>query len=92
MLSYYDPATIQSQGDAVRVWIHTELRGPMDGVRSRRALKEIRCNDMRHRTLQETAYSGPRMTGELVTYSDAGEWRSFGRGSEYASLQGMLCR
>ena len=95
MLSYYDPTTAQSQGDVVRVWIHTELRGPMDGVRSRRALKEIRCNEMRHRTLQQTAFSGPRMSGELVrnhTFTDPGEWRYFGRGSEYARLQGMVCR
>jgi hypothetical protein len=42
--SYYDPAT-KRRGDAVSVWIFTDLKTPIDGQGSRRALKEFNCKE-----------------------------------------------
>jgi hypothetical protein len=52
--SYYDPTTIRKRGDMVTVWILSDLKTPIDGQGSRRALKEFDCKNKRNRTLQHS--------------------------------------
>jgi hypothetical protein len=65
--SYYDPTTIKKGGNMVRVWVFTDNGARFDGQWSRRALLEFDCKEGRKRTLQATSFSGPMMSGEIVS-------------------------
>ena len=93
-LSYYDPTTIRKGGNAVRVWVFTDLRAPVDGQGSRRALLEFNCKEGRNRILQQNSFSGPMMSGEIDSKNSfvrAGEWKDISSGSPRATLRKVVC-
>jgi hypothetical protein len=93
--SYYDPATVKKGGKMVRVWVFTNLWARVDGQWSRRALKEFDCKEERNRTLQQTSFSGPMMSGEIdskYSFVRAGKWKDTVPGSPYATLQSIVCQ
>lgn len=91
---YYDPTTIKRHENMMRVWVYTNLRTRMDGQWSTRALYEFDCKKERKRTLQQTSFSGPMMSGEIDSknsFADAREWKDISSGSPRESLQGIVC-
>lgn len=94
-LSYYDPTTVKMDGNIVRVWVFTDLAARIDGQWSRRALKEFDCKEMRHRNLQQTSFSGQRMSGEIdsqYSFARPGNWKATIPGSPYDRLQSIICQ
>ncbi len=66
------------KADRIRkVWEMQDLKtADPDGVRSRRYLNEYDCEYKMHRVGQMTSYSGPKMTGQVVTtVNEMGYWR-----------------
>ena len=93
--SYYDATTVRKSGDVARVWVFSDLHERMDGQWSRRALTEFDCGKSQYRTLRQTSFSGPMMSGEIdskYTFTDPNEWRDVVSASPNATLLNIVCK
>ena len=98
MTIYFDPATVRKTAEGRRVWFMHDLdrqRALPSGTvyQSQRVLYEFDCTEERYRTLQETHYSAPMLTGLVVgTWSGQPTWKFIEPGTATKSLIEAACK
>ena len=90
---YVDMTTLERDGDVRRIWEMQDLANPdPNGVRSRRYVNEIDCQQKYHRIGNMTSFTGPRLTGERkFEVEDMGYWRRVPPDGTFAVSYVLLC-
>jgi len=89
---YFDPASIQVQGERKRVWRLFELRERRaDGVQSGKALVEFDCRQSTYRYVRTLYYAGPQGQGKYLGGAQAQPVEPIGPGSMIALLAQKVC-
>ena len=90
---YVDMSTLERDGDVRRIWEMQDLANPdPNGVRSRRYVNEIDCQQKYHRIGNMTSFSGPKLTGERrFEVEDMGYWRKVPPDGTFAVTYVLLC-
>lgn len=90
---YVDMSTLERDGDVRRIWEMQDLANPdPNGVRSRRYVNEIDCQQKYHRIGNMTSFSGPKLTGERkFEVEDMGYWRRVPPDGTFAVTYVLLC-
>lgn len=74
---YYDPSSIAIQGEKVSVWEMLNYSFPLNHVLSSRSHKEFDCTKGNFRVLEGAFFSGPMLSGDILSKSNEAEntWR-----------------
>lgn len=90
---YFDPASIQGQGDRKRVWRLFELKDKRtDGVQSGKALIEFDCKESSYRYLRTLYYAGSQGQGRVIGGAQAQASEPVSPGSMIGALAQRVCR
>lgn len=89
---FWDPGTLQTDGDRRRVWRLFELKqtGP-DGVQSGKALIEFSCKDASYRYLRTQYYSDRQGRGRYIGGAKEQSPEPIGPGSAIGVLAKAVC-
>lgn len=89
---YWDPATLQVEGDRRRVWRLFELKqAGADGVQSGKALVEFSCKDASYRYLRTLYYADRQGRGRYIGGAREQPSEPIGPGSMIAVLAKAVC-
>jgi hypothetical protein len=90
---YYDPTSIDVQGDTVAVWEMLNYSFPLNRVLSNRSRKQFDCSKGRFRVLGGEFFSGPLLSGDIISQSQAAEveWRTPAPGTRNLELMMLVC-
>lgn len=90
---FFDPASIQGQGDRKRVWRLFELKDKRtDGVQSGKALIEFDCKESSYRYLRTLYYAGSQGQGRVIGGAQAQAAEPVSPGSMIGALAQRVCR
>jgi hypothetical protein len=89
---FWDPATLQAEGDRRRVWRLFELKqASPDGVQSGKALVEFNCKDASYRYLRTLYYGGRQGRGRYIGGAKEQPPERIGPGSMISVLAQAVC-
>jgi hypothetical protein len=90
---YVDPSTIRRDGRLRRYWDLTNFPSPRSsGALSGRYLMEVDCQEQRSRILQSASFSGPMLTGTLISRSNnPGNWDYLAPKPQGAEVMRYVC-
>jgi hypothetical protein len=90
---YYDPATLERDGDLVRVWMMSDMHAiTTTGRFSFRHQHEFDCRAPQHRTLRSESYVAHMASGKPRDWDDTpGDWHDFAPGSGYDKDRKLFC-
>jgi Surface-adhesin protein E/SPOR domain len=91
---YYDPATIEKNGNLTRVWQFQDFKKPAsDGSRSIRFLSEFDCAGSRYRILQWSTHSEETLRGDTIAKGGkVKNWIDIAPQTSFAAVREDLCR
>jgi hypothetical protein len=91
---YYDPATIEKNGNFTRVWQFQDFKKPTaDGSRSIRFLSEFDCAGSRYRILQWSTHSEETLRGDTIAKGGkVKNWIDIAPQTSFAAVREDLCR
>jgi hypothetical protein len=90
---YYDPSSITVQGETVSVWEMLNYSFPLNQVLSSRSHKEFDCTTGKFRNLGGEFFSGPMLSGDILSKSNEAEntWRVPVEGTKNLELMRLVC-
>lgn len=90
---YYDSSSIEIQGEKVSVWEILNYRFPLNHVLSSRSHKEFDCLNGKFRILEGEFFSGPMLSGDILSQSNEAEntWKVPVEGTKNLELMRLVC-
>ena len=90
---YMDPATVENHGRLRRVWeMQTYRNASPEGMLSMKLHNEYDCMDEKGRFTSYVAYTGPRLTGEMMgTVNTPSDWQSVNRNPAGKGVFRIVC-
>ena len=90
---YFDPGTLERNGNIVRVWMMSDLPAiNMVGRLSYRNQHEFDCQAPRHRIIRAESYATHMAHGKpLDTDNDPQDWGEYYPGARYEKDRKLLC-
>ena len=90
---YMDPATVETHGRLRRVYEMQSYRNASpEGMLSMKLHKEYDCMEEKGRFLNYVAYTGPRLSGEMMgTVKTPSDWQSVNRNPAGKGVFRIVC-
>ena len=90
---FYDPSSIARQGENISVWEMLNYSFPLNQVLSSRSHKEFDCLNGKFRILEREFFSGPMLSGDILSKSNEAEstWRVTVEGTNNLELMRLVC-
>jgi hypothetical protein len=90
---FYDPSSIAIQGENVSVREMLNYSFPLNQVLSSRSHKEFNCLNGKFRILGGEFFSGPMLSGDILSKSDEAEstWKVPVEGTKNLELMRLVC-
>lgn len=90
---YMDPNTIEHHGRLRRVWEMQSYRNASpEGMLSMKLHKEYDCMEEKGRFLNYVAYTGPKLSGEMMgTVNTPSDWQSVNRNPAGKGVFRIVC-
>ena len=90
---FYDPSSIVRQGENISVWEMLNYSFPLNQVLSSRSHKEFNCLNGKFRILGGEFFSGPMLSGDILSKSNEAEstWKVPVEGTKNLELMRLVC-